>query len=62
MALTKQQIAALNMAKFIKFQSLLLLEKLGELNLDAPAADCERLHELAEALHDGLSEVLENPQ
>lgn len=40
MALTKQQIAALNMAKFIKFQSLLLLEKLSELNLDAQAADC----------------------
>ncbi|WP_269707249.1 Rop family plasmid primer RNA-binding protein [Klebsiella pneumoniae] len=34
----------LNMAKFIKDQSLLLLEKLNELDM-IPADMCERLHE-----------------
>ena len=33
--MTKQQKTALNMAKFIQNQSLLLLEKLNELDLDA---------------------------
>ncbi len=32
--MTKQQKTALNMAKFIQNQSLLLLEKLNELDLD----------------------------
>lgn len=58
--MNKQQIAALNMAKFIKAQSLLLLEKLNELDLDAPANKCEQLHELAEALYDHLAETLED--
>jgi hypothetical protein len=35
--MTKQQKTALNMAKFIQNQSLLLLEKLNELDLDAEA-------------------------
>ena len=59
MSLTRQQLSALNMAKFIKSQSLLLLEKLDELNLDAQSAECERLHELAETLLDYLSDALE---
>jgi len=42
------------MAKFIQGQSLLLLEKLNELDLDAEADMCERLHEDAERLHVGL--------
>ncbi|EEL3242945.1 Rop family plasmid primer RNA-binding protein [Salmonella enterica subsp. enterica] len=43
--MTKQESAALNMAKFIRAQSLLLLEKLDVLDLDDEAADCERMHE-----------------
>ncbi|HDC4807548.1 TPA: Rop family plasmid primer RNA-binding protein [Enterobacter kobei] len=53
--MTKQESAALNMAKFIRAQSLLLLEKLDELDLDDEAADCERMHEQAEALYQKLS-------
>ena len=41
--MTKQQKTALNMAKFIQNQSLLLLEKLNELDLDAEADLCEKL-------------------
>ena len=37
--MTKQESAALNMAKFIRAQSLLLLEKLDVLDLDDEAAD-----------------------
>lgn len=47
---TKQQRTALNMAKFIHVQSLLLLEKLNELDLDTEADLCEKLHEDAEQL------------
>ncbi|WP_337234616.1 Rop family plasmid primer RNA-binding protein [Escherichia coli] len=43
--MTKQESAALNMAKFNRAQSLLLLEKLDVLDLDDEAADCERMHE-----------------
>jgi len=39
------------MAKFIQGQSLLLLEKLNELDLDAEADLCEKLHEESERLH-----------
>jgi hypothetical protein len=39
--MTKQQKTALNMAKFIQNQSLLLLEKLNELDLDVEADLCE---------------------
>ncbi|MRT44228.1 Rop family plasmid primer RNA-binding protein [Enterobacteriaceae bacterium RIT702] len=52
--MTKQQKTALNMAKFIQAQSLLLLEKLNELGLDDEADMCEKLHEDAERLHDAL--------
>ena len=48
--MTKQEKTALNMAKFIRDQSLLLLEKLNELDMDTAAAMCERLHEDAERL------------
>ncbi|MBF8090493.1 Rop family plasmid primer RNA-binding protein, partial [Klebsiella pneumoniae] len=48
--MTKQQKTALNMAKFIQHQSLLLLEKLNELDLDAEADLCEKLHDDAEHL------------
>ncbi|WP_074442191.1 Rop family plasmid primer RNA-binding protein, partial [Klebsiella pneumoniae] len=43
--MTKQQKTALNMAKFIQNQSLLLLEKLNELDLDVEADLCEKLHD-----------------
>ncbi|WP_337022276.1 Rop family plasmid primer RNA-binding protein [Pantoea anthophila] len=49
--MTKQQKTALNMAKFIQDQSLLLLEKLNELDFDIEADMCEKLHEDAERLH-----------
>ncbi|EPX7118760.1 Rop family plasmid primer RNA-binding protein [Escherichia coli] len=48
--MTKPQKTVLNMAKFIKGQTLLLLEKLNELELDAEADLCEKLHEDAELL------------
>ncbi|MEB6225575.1 Rop family plasmid primer RNA-binding protein [Pantoea anthophila] len=49
--MTKQQKTALNMAKFIQDQSLLLLERLNDLDLDSEADMCEKLHEDAERLH-----------
>jgi precorrin-6B methylase 1 len=52
--MNKHHKTALNMAKFIQGQSLLLLEKLNELELDTEADICERLHEDAERLHAGL--------
>jgi len=48
--MTKQENTALNMATFIQGQSLLLLEKLNELDLDREADMCEQLHEDADAL------------
>lgn len=53
--MTKQQKTALNMAKFIQAQSLLLLEKLNELDLDVEADLCEKLHEDAEQLYRTLA-------
>ncbi|EMV1573250.1 Rop family plasmid primer RNA-binding protein [Enterobacter hormaechei] len=53
--MTKQEKSALNVAKFIQGQSLLLLEKLNELNLDLEADMCEKLHEDAEMLCRTLS-------
>lgn len=52
--MTRHHKTALNMAKFIPGQSLLLLEKLNELDLDTEADMCERLHEDAERLYAGL--------
>ncbi|MCL8629232.1 Rop family plasmid primer RNA-binding protein [Proteus mirabilis] len=60
--MTKQEKAVVNMAKFLQAQSLLLLEKLNELdsnNLDAETDLCEELHEQAESLHQRLSAKLE---
>jgi hypothetical protein len=48
--MTKQEKTALNMAKFIRGQSLLLLDKLNELDMDILVDMCERLHEDAEKL------------
>lgn len=42
------------MAKFIRSQTLLLLEKLNELDLDEQADQCEKLHEDCEALCQSL--------
>ncbi|WP_379971607.1 Rop family plasmid primer RNA-binding protein [Edwardsiella ictaluri] len=42
----KQEATAINMAKFIKAQLLILLEKLNELDLDERANECEQLHDL----------------
>ncbi|EMK1757990.1 Rop family plasmid primer RNA-binding protein [Enterobacter hormaechei] len=53
--MTKQEQTALNMAKFIQGQSLLLLDKLNELDLDKEADMCEQLHEDAEKLYMALS-------
>ncbi|AVZ84298.1 Rop family plasmid primer RNA-binding protein (plasmid) [Edwardsiella ictaluri] len=55
----KQEATAINMAKFIKAQLLILLEKLNELDLDERANECEQLHDLAEQLHRHLREQLE---
>ncbi|MEX9297437.1 Rop family plasmid primer RNA-binding protein, partial [Providencia alcalifaciens] len=49
--MTKQEKAVVNMAKFLQAQSLLLLEKLNELNsdnLDAETNLCGELHVHAE--------------
>ncbi|WP_240091116.1 Rop family plasmid primer RNA-binding protein [Klebsiella pneumoniae] len=59
--MTKQQKTALNMAKFIQNQSLLLLEKLNELDLDADDL-CEKLHDDAEHLFRTLSSRLDELQ
>ena len=56
--MTKQQTTALNMAKFIQNQSL-LLGKLNELDLDAEADLCEKLHDDAEHLFRTLSSRLD---
>ena len=46
-----QESAALNMAKFIRSQTLLLLERLVQMDLDEAAGCCEHLHDQAEALY-----------
>nr|WP_169435105.1 Rop family plasmid primer RNA-binding protein [Enterobacter sp. RFL1396] len=60
--MTKQQKMTLNMAKFIQAQSLLLLEKLNELDLDTEANMCEKLHEDAEQLFRTLALRLDDLQ
>ncbi|MDR9969175.1 Rop family plasmid primer RNA-binding protein, partial [Enterobacter hormaechei] len=49
--MTSQESAALNLAKFIRSQTLLLLERLEQMDLDVAAGCCEHLHDLAEALY-----------
>lgn len=53
--MTKLEKTALNIAKFIQGQSLLLLDKLNELNLDMEADMCEKLHDDAEMLFRAIS-------
>lgn len=60
--MTKQEKTALNMAKFIQAQTLLLLEKLNELNLDEMANQCERLHELSQQLHEDLKKEVDRDE
>lgn len=55
----KNQKAAINMAKFIKGQTLELLGRLEELSMDDRAEQCERLHELAEALLEAIEHDME---
>ncbi|WP_155953674.1 Rop family plasmid primer RNA-binding protein, partial [Escherichia coli] len=52
--MNKQQQTVLNMAGFIKSQSLTLLEKLDALDADEQATMCEKLHELAEELQNSI--------
>ncbi|MEB7493564.1 Rop family plasmid primer RNA-binding protein, partial [Klebsiella pneumoniae] len=55
----KQQKTAVNMAKFIQAQSLLLLDRLNDLDLDHEADFCEKLHDDAEHLFRTLSSRLD---
>ena len=57
--MNKQQQTVLNMAGFIKSQSLTLLEKLDALDADEQAAMCEKLHELAEELQNSKQTLFE---
>ncbi|MGL0171307.1 Rop family plasmid primer RNA-binding protein, partial [Salmonella enterica subsp. enterica] len=50
----------LNMDKFIRTQTLLLLEKIDQLDLDDGATECEKLHEQAEKLYQKLLAKLES--
>ena len=52
---TRQESAALNMDKFIRSQTLLLLERLEQMDLDEAAGCCEHLHDQAEALYTMLN-------
>lgn len=54
MAKVTTEQKARNMAGFIRGQSLLLLALLEELALDDLAADCDKLHELAEKIEQGI--------
>lgn len=60
--MSKELRAALNMAKFIQGQSLLLLGRLNELNLDDDADLCEELNNSAEQLYRSLAGRFENLQ
>ncbi|HGJ5856716.1 Rop family plasmid primer RNA-binding protein (plasmid) [Arsenophonus nasoniae] len=57
--MNKQELSALNMAGFIKSQTLILLDKLNQLNLDDCADECEDLHDMAEELYLNLKITLE---
>ncbi|MBW0823917.1 Rop family plasmid primer RNA-binding protein, partial [Escherichia coli] len=48
--MTKQEKTALNMARFIRSQTLTLLEKLNELDADEQADIGESLHDHADEL------------
>lgn len=51
----KKEKSALNVAKFIRSQTLILLDKLNELDDDEGANACEKLHDDIEALHELLA-------
>lgn len=53
--MTKQEKTALNMARFIRGQTLTLLEKLNELDADEQADICESLHDHADELYRSCS-------
>ncbi len=53
--MTKQEKTALNMARFIRSQTLTLLEKLNELDADEQADICESLHDHADELYAAAS-------
>lgn len=53
--MSAQHKTALNMAKLIQAQSLLLLEKLNELDLNTEVDLCEALHEDVEHLFRSLT-------
>ena len=54
-SVTKQEKTALNMARFIRGQTLTLLEKLNELDADEQADICESLHDHADELYRSCS-------
>ena len=58
--MTKQEQSALNMAGFIKNHTLILLDKLNQLNLDDCASDCEKINDMAEKLYIKLKRTLES--
>lgn len=53
--MTKQEKTSLNLAKFIRSQVLVLLEKLNTLDLDEQAEVCEQLHDQADRLYKNLA-------
>ena len=56
--MSKKQKSALNMAKFLKTQSLELLGKLEALDMDEQAGQCEQLHEQAEVVFLSVMDAL----
>ena len=57
--MTRQEQTVMNMARFIKNHTLILLEKLNDLDLDSFATDCEELNDIAEKLYIKLKHTLE---
>ncbi|PAP42197.1 Rop family plasmid primer RNA-binding protein [Salmonella enterica subsp. enterica serovar Braenderup] len=58
--MNRQESAVLNIANFIRAQTLLLLESIDLLDFDDVATDCDQLLEQAEALFRKLSARLES--
>ena len=56
--LNKKEKSVVSMAKFIKSQSLMLLNKIEEQDLDDLAEDCEALNELAEKIEREATQTL----
>ncbi|TRN78468.1 Rop family plasmid primer RNA-binding protein [Salmonella enterica subsp. enterica] len=57
---TRVRHSAVALDKFIRTQTLLLLEKIDQLDLDDGATECEKLHEQAEKLYQKLLAKLES--